>query len=40
MADNIDLDGEEDEVEKPDPALKMPDLYAAAKENNTDDVLG
>ena len=26
-------------MEKPDPALKKPNLYLAAKENNTDEVL-
>ena len=29
----------EEEVEKPDPILKAPELYACAKENQTNEVL-
>ena len=43
MADTLvdpELEGEEvEEEEKPDPALKAPDLYNSAKENNTEKVL-
>lgn len=40
MSDSILLDNpEEDETEKPDPRIKRPDLYYAAKENDTNTVI-